>query len=308
MKDLLIIGGSVAASSAAVYAARRKLDVAMVSADTGGEVATSGEIENWPGIIHTTGTELSKQFAAHVKNYEVPWDDGFKVASIAKTTTGFKVVAQAGEQEKVYESRTILVATGVHPRELGVAGEQEFRGKGITYCTVCDGPLFGGKTVATIGGGNSALESALMMAGIAKHVYLINKNEALKGDAILIEKIKAHTNVTEIANAQTESFSGETFLKGLSYKDMKTGELKTLEVEGAFVHIGMVPNSEIVPSDVVKNKFGEIEVNALCETSVPGLFAAGDVTNVPYKQIGIAAGQGICAALTAVSYINKLPH
>lgn len=306
MRDLIIIGGSVAATAAGVYAARRKLDFQVVSKDFGGEVATSGEIENWPGTIHTTGIELSEQFKKHLEAYQAPIDLDVDVEAIKKTEQGFNVVGERNGQARTYEARAVIVATGAHPRELGAEGEKEFRGKGVTYCTVCDGPLFSSKVVATIGGGNSALESALMLAGIASKVYLINKNAAMKGDELLIEKVNNLPNVTEIPNAFTKRFFGKAFLEGLAYKDTATNEEKTLEVQGAFVHIGMVPNSDFLPPEVEKNAFGEIKINNTCETSLPGLFAAGDVTDVPYKQIGVAAGQGICAALTAVSYLNRL--
>jgi len=304
MNDLLIIGGSAAACAGAIYAARRQLDLQMVSEDVGGEVATSGEIENWLGVKHTTGTELAAAFEAHVKSYQIPWDLGYKVSKIEKQVKGFKTTATFGDKEKVYQSRSVILATGAHPRELGAAGEKEFRGKGVTYCTVCDGPLFGGRVVTTIGGGNSALESAFMMAGLATKVYLINKNAELKGEQVLINKIKAAPNVEIIANAQTQEFFGERFLTGFKYKDLASGELKTLAIQGAFVHIGMVPNSQMAPMEVKKNAVGEIEVNAAGETNLPGFLAAGDVTNTPYKQIAVAAGQGVTAALSAVSYLN----
>src|SRR3989338_325443 len=305
MKDLLIIGGSAAACAGAIYAARRQLDFQMVSEDAGGEVATSGEIENWLGLKHTTGIELAAAFEAHVKSYKIPWDLGYKVTKIDKQNSGFKTTASFGDKEKVYESRAVILATGAPPRELGAPGEKEFRGRGVTYCTVCDGPLFGGKVVATIGGGNSALESALMMAGLATKVYLINKNPGLKGEQVLINKIKAAPNVEIIANAQTQEFFVDQFLTGLKYKDPARGEVKTLALQGAFVHIGMVPNSQMAPAEVIKNSVGEIEVNAAGETNVLGFLAAGDVTNTPYKQIAVAAGQGVTAALSAVSYLNK---
>lgn len=306
MRDLLVIGGSAAAAAAAVYAARRKLDLELVAKDFGGEVATSGEIENWPSVVHTDGITLANQFKAHVESYKVPMDLGVDVTQLEKIPGGFRATGAYGAEPRAYEAKALIIATGVHPRLLGAPGEKEFRGKGITYCTVCDGPLFGGKTVATIGGGNSALESAIMMAGIAAKVFLVNKNPAMKGDALLIDKVNGLKNIVQIMNARTKQFFGDTFLKSMSYIDAAHGQEKTLEIQGAFVHIGMVPNSGFVPAEVVKNPVNEIKVNALCETSVPGIFAAGDVTDVPYKQIGIAVGQGICAALTAVSYLNRV--
>lgn len=303
-KELIIIGASAAGCAAAVYSARRQLDFMIVAEDFGGEVARSGEIENWLGVKHTDGITLAKQFEEHVKSYRPPIEMAL-ATKVEKTAAGFKVFVKQSAGEKEFEAKAVILATGAHPRELGVPGEKEYRGKGISYCTVCDGPLFPEKAIATIGGGNSALESAIMMAGIASRVYLVTKNPAMKGDAVLIEKVKSFPNVEIITNAQTKSFGGEVFLKSMSYIDKAANEEKTLAVDGAFVHIGMLPNVSLAPAAVARNEFGEIKVNANCETSIPGLFAAGDVTNVAYKQILVAAGQGVIAALSAVSYINR---
>ncbi len=322
MLDLLIIGGSAAATTAGIYAARRKLDFKVISKDFGGEVATSGEIGNWPGIQKIDGLELSKQFQEHLKSYGVEPELGVWVEKIHKNDDGTFCVTtkKKGEperREKIsvdgngnpvcdYEAKAIIVVTGVHPRPLDIPGEKEFRGKGVTYCTTCDGPLFQGKITATVGGGNSALESSIMMAGIASKHYVINKNPQFKGDKVLIEKISKLKNVEVIYNALSSEIMGEQFVTGLKYKDTETNEEKQLDVEGIMVHIGMVPNSDIVPDDVEKNEFGEIIVNMRGETNVPGLYAAGDVSNIPFKQIVIAAGQGATAVLSVIEYVNRL--
>ena len=301
--DLLIIGGSAAATSAGIYAARRNLNFKIISKDIGGEVATSGEIGNWPGISHTDGIALAKQFKDHLASYKIEIEDGVEVKKIIRREDGsFSVAAGDGQN---YEAKAVIVATGVHPKELNLTGEKEFRGKGVSYCTVCDGPMFGGKVTATIGGGNSVLESALMLADIASKVYLINKNPQFKGDQILIDKVMAKKNVEIIYNAKTSQMLGENFVNGLKYIG-SDGEEKELKVEGIFVHIGMIPNSGLVTDDVAKNSFGEIITDKNCMTNIPGLFAAGDVTDVAFKQIVIAAGQGTIALLSAVNYLNKL--
>lgn len=303
--DLIIIGGSAAATSAGIYAARRGLNFKIITKDFGGEVATSGEVGNWPGINQTDGLTLANQFKEHLLFYNVMPEEGIAVESISKQEEGSFCIKVEGQSECAYEAKSIILATGVHPRELNVPGEKEFGNKGVSYCTVCDGPLFKNKTVAIIGGGNSALESGLMMADIAKNVYVINKNAVFAGDDILLEKLKEKKNVKIIYKALTKEITGDGFVKSFKYLD-NNGKMEEMEIDGIFVHIGMIPNSQIAPADIAKNKFGEIIVNKNCETNIPGLYAAGDVTDVPFKQIVIAAGQGCIAALSAVQYLNQL--
>ncbi len=310
MLDLVIIGGAAAGSSAAIYCARRKLNFKIVALDTGGEVALSGEVGNWPGILSIQGFELAQKFTEHVKSYGVEIEEGWKVEKITPVKKHYLLTAvnSVGET-KEFETKTVIIATGIHPRHLSVPGEKELYQKGVTYCTVCDGPLFKNKTTVTIGSGNSALESALMMAGIAKKVYVLSKFANTpeqkggfpKGEDILIEKVKSMPNVEIIYEAVTTSFAGKDKVESLKYKD-KTGEHE-LAVEGVMVHIGQIPNSQFADK-VKKNKIGEIMVDEKCRTNRRGIFAAGDVTDVAYKQIGIAAGQGIIAALATIEYIN----
>ena len=303
MLDLIIIGGSAAATTAGIYAARRGLKFKIISKDFGGEVATSGEIGNWPGDGMTDGIALAEKFRKHLEQYKVDLEEGVEVERINKQDDSSFVIKTKGGKD--YYAHTVIAATGVHPRPLNAPGEREFRNKGVSYCTTCDGPLFGGKIVATIGGGNSALESGLMLADIASKVYVINKNPAFKGDNVLIENLKKKQNVEIIYGAMTTEIAGDKFVTDLKYND-KDGKPQKLKVDGIFIHIGMVPNSGIVSAEIEKNKFGEIKVNANCETNIPGLYAAGDVTDVPFKQIVIAAGQGCIATLSAVQYLNKL--
>lgn len=321
--DLIIIGGSAAATSAAVYAARRGLNFKVITKEFGGEVATSGEIGNWPGIPQTDGLVLADAFLNHLKSLKVEPELDVVVESVKRLNDGtFCVTAQkdgapAMAAEKLpdgpgdasakcdYSARALIVTTGVHPRELGIPGEKEFRNKGVSYCSTCDMPLFAGKTVVTVGGGNSALESALMGADIAAKVYVLNKNPQFKGDQVLIDNLKSKKNVEILYSGSASEIYGKDFVAGIKYKD-QAGNIQDIETDGIFVHIGMVPNSGIVPPEVEKSAFGEIKINSACETNVPGLFAAGDVTDVPFKQIVVAAGQGTIAALSAVSYLNRL--
>jgi alkyl hydroperoxide reductase subunit AhpF len=314
MYDLIIIGASAAGLSASVYAARRNLKLLVISKDVGGEVALSGEVGNWPGISKINGLDLAKNFEEHAKFYGVKIQDSTEVTKITKKgKTHIVHIKKSGKEAKL-QTKTVIVASGIHPRPLGVLGEKEMRGKGITYCTVCDGPLFKGKVTATIGGGNAGLESALMMSGIAKKVYLLtnkpnnkeNNGGFPKGENILIDKVKKAKNVEIIYNAITKEILSDKMVSGLKYEDVKTKKTKEIKVNGIMVHIGMVPNSDLI--NVKKNDYKEIEIDLKCKTSEPGIFAAGDVTNVPYKQIAIAAGQGVTASLSAIEYINRIGH
>ncbi|HXV26579.1 MAG TPA: FAD-dependent oxidoreductase, partial [Candidatus Paceibacterota bacterium] len=259
--------------------------------------------ENWPGIKHTTGVELSGMFADHLRSYEPDILEGVKVSGITRGDDGtFTVACDDGS---AHQAAAVLIATGQHPRELGIPGEKEYRSKGVSYCTTCDGPLFKGKVTATVGGGNSALESALMLSDIAEKVYVINKNPAFKGEKTLMDKLEKRENVELIFEAMTSEITGDgKFATGLKYTD-KAGTEHALEVNGIFVHIGSVPNSTMAPEGTAKNEFGEIQVNTRGETNIPGLFAAGDVTGLAHKQIVIAAGQACAATLSAVQYLNS---
>ncbi len=306
--DLVIIGASAAGCSAAVYAARRNLNFVVVAKDIGGEVALSGEVENWIGIENISGYELAQNFYKHVKSYGVQIDEGWGVEEIKKE--GNLVHLQAKNilgEERTYKTKTVIIASGIHPRFLGVPGEEALKGRGVTYCTVCDGPLFRNKITTTIGAGNSALESVLMLSELVEKAYIITKYpESVKGgfpkaEDILVKKMKAKENVEIIYEAQTQEILGDGMVSGVKY--LKDGKEQIVNTNGVMVHIGMTPNSQFV--DLVdKNQGGEIMVNTRCETSVTGVYAAGDVSDTPFKQISIAAGQGATAALSAIDYIN----
>lgn len=312
MYDLIIIGASAAGVSAAIYAARRNLNFIILAKDVGGEVARSGEVENYLGFKHTDGFELTQKFQEQLDFYKVNVKRPYSVAKVVlrqaqdDNQRSFEIISQNPDgKEETFESKSVIIASGIHPKLLGVPGEDKLWGKGVTYCTTCDGPLFRGKVTATIGGGNSALESALMMSGISTKVYLINKNNVFKGEQVLIDKVKEAKNIEVVYNALTsELVIGDNgFLKAVRYRD-RGGVEHAIEVQGAMIHVGNVPNSDMI--DVAKDSFKNIIVNDRCETSVSGLFAAGDVTNVPFKQIIIAAGQGALASLAAVEYLNRL--
>ncbi|MEK7078070.1 MAG: FAD-dependent oxidoreductase, partial [Patescibacteria group bacterium] len=295
MYDLIIIGASAAGISASIYAARRRLNFKIITADIGGEVATSGEIENWPGVIHTNGIDLADQFRKHAEANKVviesdKWVGDIKPARPAGGKEGnIFVVSGKNSGGSVFEekAKTVLVATGVHPRQLTIPGEKEFKNKGVSYCTVCDGPLFGGQAVAVVGGGNSALESAIMLADIASCVYVINKNAYFKGEKVLIDKVSKNSKVEIIYEAKTQNILGDNFVNALEYQD-KSDQMHKLNVKGIFVHIGQIPNSGFIPG-IELDEVKQIKVNMRGETNMPGLYAAGDVTNIPYKQIVIAA-------------------
>lgn len=306
MLDLIVIGGSAAGVTAAIYAARRNLNFLMVTGDVGGEVATSGEIENYPGFKHTDGLELTQKLQEQLAYYQVAIEQPVKVVSIEPMQGGFRVKGRHVSAEVSWEAKTVIVATGIHPRPLPVPQEKILRGNGITYCTTCDGPLYKGKVVATIGGGNSALESALMLAELCPKVYLLNKNPLFKGDDTLVEKATKHPKIDIRYQAMTTGVLGETQVAGLTYSDAEGKTVTLDDVRGVFVHIGNIPNSDLVPPNVPKDTFGNIIVDKECRTALPGLYAAGDVTDVPFKQIVIAAGQGAIAALSVVSYLNAL--
>jgi len=311
--DLVIIGAAAAGAAASIYAARRHLNFVVVAKDVGGEVALSGEVGNWPGIIETSGIKLSQEFHEHMKHYDVPMDIGFEVKNLEQVDNYHIVHAEnfAGEK-KAYKTKAIIIGSGIHPRLLNIPGEKELKNKGVTYCTVCDGPLYKGKTTITIGAGNSAVESALMMGGIAEKVYIATKypndpkvkNGFPKAEDILVKKMLELENLEVIYDANTTEILGDGMVSGIKYTDNASGDEHTIDAQGVMVHIGAIPNSQFVDC-ADKTDAGDIIIDTLCATSCKGIFAAGDVTNVPYNQIVIAAGLGATAALSAIDYINK---
>jgi thioredoxin-disulfide reductase len=301
--DSIIIGASAAGISSAIYLKRRGINFLILAKDIGGEMALSGIVDNYPGISKTTGLELTKKFKEHLESYGIEVINE-EVIKLDKNNDLFVIFTN---KNNTYYSKTIIVATGSKPKKLNIPGEEEFYHKGVSYCSVCDMPLFKDKVVAIIGGGNSALEAGLMAADICKYAYIINKNPSFKGDKVLIEQLERKENIKIIYNALTQEIYGDKFVKGIKYLDTISNTIQDINVDGVFIHIGMKPNSEFIPDSWnVKNTYGEIIINKLCETNVAGLFAGGDVTDIPFKQIGIAVGHGIICALSTVNYLNKL--
>jgi alkyl hydroperoxide reductase subunit F len=302
MYDVLIIGAGPAGMTAAVYAARKKLKTLMISTDVGGQTNWTNDIENYMGYQLIEGPELIDKFESQVRQFPIDVKTEEEVRSISRIEGGFEISTAKGE---TYQGKTAIIASGKRPRPLNVPGEERLRGHGVTYCSTCDGPLFEGMKVAVVGGGNSALEAVLDMAKVAEHVYMVSLTP-LTGDQVLIDKVKGSPKVTVFTEHATREVLGDPSVSSIRIKDIKTSDEKTLEVRGVFVEIGLMPNSDLAMDLVTLNRVGEIEVTCAGETGVPGLYAAGDVTNVPEKQIVVAAGEGAKAALQAHRYLQKL--
>ncbi|MDP8298110.1 MAG: FAD-dependent oxidoreductase [Candidatus Orphnella occulta] len=297
--DLIVIGAGPAGITAGIYAARKKMNILVLSKDIGGQTAWSGDIENYTGYQFITGPELTKRLKDHIDAYKIKINEEEEILSLAKDREIILIKTDKAQ----YEAKAVIIASGKMPKELGIKGEEEFKGKGIAYCATCDGPLFANKQVAVIGGGNSALDAAIGLEKIASKIYIINIGEALTADAIMQEAVKKSDKITVLNKSRIVEVKGEKFVKAIEIERNNVKE--EIAVEGVFVEIGLVPNSDFVEV-VDKNSLNEIIINCACETSTPGIFAAGDVTNVPEKQIIVAAGEGAKAALSAFRYlINK---
>lgn len=301
-QDVLVIGGGPAGVASAIYAARKGLKVTVVADRVGGQVKDTVGIENFISVPKTTGDELSGSMMAHLREYDITLKEHLRVETIEKGELK-KVRLTSGE---VIETKTLIIATGAKWRELGCPGEKENVGNGVAYCPHCDGPFFKGKDVAVIGGGNSGIEAALDLAGIVKSVTVFEFLPELKADQVLIEQAEARDNITIIKNVATQQIiADEDSVNAIEYLDRETGDVTVLPLSGVFVQIGLVPNSDFVKGVVNMTQYGEIEVNERCETSEAGIFACGDVTTVPYKQIIVAMGEGSKAALSAFDYLLK---
>jgi alkyl hydroperoxide reductase subunit F len=302
--DVLIVGGGPAGAAAAIYAARKGIRTGVLSDRFGGQVLDTLAIENFVSMKETDGPKFAVALEEHVKHYEV---DIMNTQRASKLVEG-KLIEVHTETGAVLKSKSVIIATGARWREINVPGEREYRNHGVAYCPHCDGPLFKGKRVAVIGGGNSGVEAAIDLAGIVKEVTLIEFGAELRADAVLQRKLYSLKNVTVIKSAQTTEIHGDgKIVNGLSYKDRNSGEVKRIDLEGVFVQIGLVPNAEWLKGTLDLSAHGEIEVDVKGQTSIPGVFAAGDVTTVPFKQIVIAVGEGAKASLAAFDYLMRQP-
>ena len=299
IQDLIIIGGGPAGITAGVYAARKKMKFLMITKDIGGQAAWSSDVENYPGYQFITGPDLVAKFQEHMDKYGIQLNLNEEVVELEKKDNLIYVKSTKAE----YQAKTVIIAAGKKVKEIGVPGEKEYKNKGVAYCVTCDGPIFAEKDVAVIGGGNSALDAAIQMMNIADKVYLINITDAFMGDSVMQEKVKNNPKVKILHNTRVESIIGDKFVKGINVDTQ--GKKETLDVKGIFIEIGLMPNSWFAKG-LDKNERGEIKVNCANETNVPGIFAAGDVTSVPEKQIVIAAGDGAKAALGAFRYLARL--
>ncbi|RTZ40030.1 alkyl hydroperoxide reductase subunit F [Candidimonas sp. SYP-B2681] len=300
--DVLVVGGGPAGAAAAVYAARKGIRTGVVGERFGGQVLDTMAIENFISVKETEGPKFAAALEEHVRAYDV---DIMNLQQATSLVPG-KLIEIKLENGGVLKSKTVILSTGARWREINVPGEREYRNNGVAYCPHCDGPLFKGKRVSVIGGGNSGVEAAIDLAGLVKHVTLIEYGDALRADAVLQRKLYSLPNVTVIKSALTTEIHGDgKKVNGLSYKDRDSGEIKNVELEGVFIQIGLVPNTEWLKGTLALSRHGEIEVDAKGQTSLPGVFAAGDVTTVPYKQIVIAAGDGAKAALSAFDHLIR---
>ena len=299
MFDLIIIGAGPAGITAAIYAVRKKIEVLVITKDVGGQTALSGDVENYTGYQFITGPELALKFEEHLRKFGIALKENEEVREVKKAGNLVQVKTDKG----AYVAQAVIIASGKRSRELGVDGEKEFKNRGLTYCATCDAPLFPGKDVAVIGGGNSALDAAIQLIKIANKIYIINVAEQLTGDAIMQEVVSQSPKVSILNNTQVTAVLGEKMVNAIRIK--KEGKEEALSVQGVFVEIGLIPNSGFT-REVVKNKAGEIVVNSGNETNIPGIFAAGDVTDIPEKQIVIAAGEGSKATLSVFRYLIRM--
>jgi len=301
--DVLVIGGGPAGAAAAIYAARKGIRTGVAAERFGGQVLDTMSIENFISVKETEGPRFAAQLEEHVRAYDV---DIMNLQRAEELIPGDKEISVRMENGAVLKSKTVILATGARWRNINVPGEQEYRTKGVAYCPHCDGPLFKGKRVAVIGGGNSGVEAAIDLAGVVAHVTLIEFGDLLRADDVLQRKLRSLPNVDIIVSAQTTEIHGDgNKVNGLSYKDRTTEAIHKIDLEGVFIQIGLVPNTEWLKGTVNLSKHGEIEIDAKGQTSVPGVFAAGDVTTVPYKQIVIAIGEGAKASLSAFDHIIR---
>lgn len=303
MYDLIIIGGGPAGVAAGVYAARKKIKSALIADSFGGQSLVSADIQNWIGTKSVSGFEFSQMLEEHLRAQEGIDIIGDLVNKIEKTGEVFKIYTKSG---KIFDTKAVLVASGSRRKTLNISGEKELDGKGVSYCSTCDAPIFKGKITAVVGGGNAGLEAVIDLLAYSPKVYLLEFSDKLKGDPVTQEKIKADKRVEIILKAKTVRILGDKFVTGLEYEDLNTGKMKALKLDGVFVEIGSVPNADFVKDLVQLNKYGEIVVDHKTQqSSHPGIWAAGDVSDGLYKQNNISAGDAVKAILNIYDWLNK---
>lgn len=300
--DSVVVGGGPAAMSAAMYLARKGCSVLVLTEKAGGQLVETTTVENYPSIDLISGKELADKFNSVITKFNISYIEGKKVVKIEEED-GIKKVVCADEEK--YSGKTVIIATGSKWKELNVPGERELKTRGVAYCTTCDAHFFKDKKVAVAGGGNSGIEAAIDLAGIAELVTVIEYADELKADTILIEKLMENKNVEIVKNIEILSIKGDKKVESIEVKERETGNVYEIESDGIFVEIGILSNSTVAEGILKMNEKKEIEVDSKCRTNADGIFAAGDVTDVPYKQIVIAAGEGAKAALSAYEYIVK---
>ena len=306
--DVLIVGGGPAGAAAAVYAARKGIRVGVAAERFGGQVNDTMAIENYISVLETDGPKFGAALEAQVRHYDVDIMNLQRAEKIIPAAEAGGLITVQMANGGALAARSVILSTGARWRNVNVPGEQEYKNKGVAYCPHCDGPLFKGKRTAVIGGGNSGVEAAIDLAGLVEHVTVVEFMDQLKADAVLVNKLKSLPNITIHLNAQTTEITGDgSKVNGLKYKDRATGIEHHVDVAGVFVQIGLVPNTEFIKGIVELSRYGEIVVDAKGHTNVSGVFAAGDCTTVPYKQIVIAAGDGSKAALSAFDYLIRQP-
>ncbi|MBU0732496.1 FAD-dependent oxidoreductase [Patescibacteria group bacterium] len=302
MKDVIIVGGGPAGLTAALYTSRRTLDTVVIAKDLGGQMATTNEIENYPGFDQIDGVSLALKMKEQIEKFGAEFTLG-TVEKIEKIEDeNFRVTYN---NDQVVEGKSVILAFGLTPRNLEVPGEEEYQGKGVTYCANCDGPLYKNKLVAVIGGGNAALDAADYLARIAKKVYLVHRREKFRGEEVIVNQIINNKNIELVLDSEIKEVKGEKFVTGITVENIKTKKTKDIGVQGVFVEIGRVAKTDFLQGVVDMNDKKEVITSEVGVTSTPGIFGAGDITDVANKQIAIATGTGVNAALSCYTYLQK---
>lgn len=303
MYELVVVGGGPAGVAAGVYAARKKINTLLITKSFGGQSEVSADVQNWIGTKSVSGFDLARMLEEHIKAQDgIEIIEGEIVVFVEKQKDGLLIKTDGGKE---IQTKTMLVASGSRRKKLGVPGEAEFDGKGVVYCSTCDAPLFGGKTVAVVGGGNAGLEAVIDLFPYAEKIYLLEYSDSLKADRATQEKVVSNNKVEVILNAKVKEIFGDKFVAGLKYDDTKTGEERALSVEGVFIEIGIVPNTDFMKGLVDMNEFGEIIVDHRTQqSSLEGVWAAGDASDVLYKQNNVSAGDAVKAVLSVDTYLH----